>query len=229
MGKILVIKGADFSQVAIGNTKIKTRINVVASPSGGGIVSGGGLYNVGQQVQITATPAKGYIFSQWSDGVTDLSRNIAVGTSNKTYTAEFTAIESYYPAFASEAFNIEQKDGITLFGNEITKVMTISTIRMASEANMNAKVYLVNKTNGDKTEVLSVTPMDNQMHEYILSEPITVGGNMQLLAIYLQYSKTDTEINPGVIPVMLDGNVYSQVGSPAPIDNKYYSFAIQVK
>lgn len=92
MGKCLIIKGADFSSVAADHITIedpRVVITVVASPAGGGTTTGTGSYDVGDTVTITATPAEGYAFKQWSDGNTNASRTITVGSSAATYTAEF--------------------------------------------------------------------------------------------------------------------------------------------
>lgn len=93
MGKLVIIKGIDFSNVAVGKVEPiegMVAINVVASPSGGGVVSGSGFYSVGSRVQITAVASSGYAFSQWSDGDTNASRTITVGSTAETYTAEFS-------------------------------------------------------------------------------------------------------------------------------------------
>ena len=59
-----------------------------------GTASGGGTYNYGSSVTITAIPAAHYHFVKWSDGVTTNPRKITVGTSNATYTAVF-AIDTH--------------------------------------------------------------------------------------------------------------------------------------
>ena len=91
MGKRLIIKGANFSQNAIPDIPPTgdIEITVVASPAGGGIVTGGGMYMEGAEVVITATPNVGYIFDGWSDGNTSESRTITVGSTSQTYTALF--------------------------------------------------------------------------------------------------------------------------------------------
>lgn len=93
MGKVLIIKGADFSQNAIENIEPPTpgtiAITVVASPAGGGTVTGGGSYAEGAEVVITATANTGYIFVKWSDNNTSASRTITVGSTAQTYTAIF--------------------------------------------------------------------------------------------------------------------------------------------
>lgn len=89
MGKYLIIPNADFSSVAVSHLVIaKVLVNVIASPAGGGTVSGGGSYDEGSSVQISATPNTGYLFSKWSDGNTNATRTI-VANENVTYTAEF--------------------------------------------------------------------------------------------------------------------------------------------
>ena len=91
MGKILVIKGADFSEVAVGkvNPWTKVRITVLATPQEGGTTTGSGSYDVGSQVTISATAASGYTFIQWNDGDTNPTRTITISDTAMTYTATF--------------------------------------------------------------------------------------------------------------------------------------------
>ena len=56
---------------------------------GEGTVTGAGEYTIDETATLTATAASGYVFSQWSDGVTDNPRQITV-TSDMTLTAVFT-------------------------------------------------------------------------------------------------------------------------------------------
>ena len=56
-----------------------------------GTTTGGGTYNYGETVSISATPAEHYEFSQWSDGNTDNPRTVTI-TSDTTYTAQFSAM-----------------------------------------------------------------------------------------------------------------------------------------
>ena len=53
-----------------------------------GTVSGGGTYEAGSQVTITATAAEGYHFVSWNDGDTDNPRTITV-TEDAIYIASF--------------------------------------------------------------------------------------------------------------------------------------------
>ena len=55
-----------------------------------GSVSGGGQYTYLHEMSMTATPAYGYHFVQWNDGVTDNPRTITV-TRDSAFTAHFAA------------------------------------------------------------------------------------------------------------------------------------------
>ena len=57
-----------------------------------GSVEGGGVYQIGSQVTITATAKEGYRFKDWSDGNTENPRLIIVSTENAMYTAHFEQI-----------------------------------------------------------------------------------------------------------------------------------------
>ncbi len=65
-------------------------ITVLSNDEEYGMVSGGGTYDEGSTVIITAIPNIGYCFLTWSDGNTDNPREIVV-TADRTYTAYFTA------------------------------------------------------------------------------------------------------------------------------------------
>lgn len=67
----------------------KVKITVNADPTEGGTVTGGGSYAPGTVVTLTATAKSGYNFSKWSDGVTSSTREITVGDTAATYTANF--------------------------------------------------------------------------------------------------------------------------------------------
>lgn len=92
MGKVLIIKGADFSQVAIEQitpSRDNVLVSVGVSPAGGGSATGSGSYPIGTNVTITAQPNSGYRFTGWSDGNTSRSRQITVGDSAMLFEAQF--------------------------------------------------------------------------------------------------------------------------------------------
>ena len=66
-------------------------ITVNSDDTSMGTATGGGTYDYGESVRITATPKTDYRFVQWSDGNTTNPRTITV-TGNATYTAEFVKV-----------------------------------------------------------------------------------------------------------------------------------------
>ena len=65
-------------------------LTVLSDDVNEGSVSGGGTYDYGTSVQISATAESGYEFTQWNDGNTSNPRTVTV-TANATYTAYFQA------------------------------------------------------------------------------------------------------------------------------------------
>ena len=74
-------------------------ISVSASPLEGGTVSGGGSYNYGQSCTLTATPASGYTFVNWT-------KNGTVVSSNFTFTFTVTGSGAYVAHFSTQSYTI---------------------------------------------------------------------------------------------------------------------------
>ena len=64
-------------------------VSVSSNNTSYGTVSGGGTYDVGSSVTITATPKTNYHFVKWSDGNTSASRSVTVKSGTNSYTATF--------------------------------------------------------------------------------------------------------------------------------------------
>ena len=63
-------------------------VTVASSDDAMGSVLGGGTYEAGTEVTLTATPAEGYEFVQWNDGLADNPRTFVL-TSDTAFTAQF--------------------------------------------------------------------------------------------------------------------------------------------
>ena len=84
--------GCNPSAVATGRVTVVTGMATVtglADPAYGGLVSGSGVFVPESLMQLTATPANGWSFVSWNDGLLDLERTVQVPSSNITYTATF--------------------------------------------------------------------------------------------------------------------------------------------
>jgi uncharacterized repeat protein (TIGR03803 family) len=75
--------------IATANFSIVSTVTVLASPTNGGSVSGGGTYLSGSNVILTATAATNWTFASWNDSVIQNPRTLTVAPSNMTYTATF--------------------------------------------------------------------------------------------------------------------------------------------
>ena len=79
-------------------------VNVSANPSNGGTVTGGGTYNQGASCTVTATPASGYTFTNWTENGNVVSTNASYTftvNANRTLVANFTAIPQTYTVSVS--------------------------------------------------------------------------------------------------------------------------------
>ena len=74
-------------------------ISATADPTTGGTVSGGGTFNYGQSCTLTASPAPGYTFVNWTKNGTQVS-------SNATYTFSVTESATYVAHFQIQSYVI---------------------------------------------------------------------------------------------------------------------------
>ena len=85
-------------QIVSGGTQTYT-INVSANPTNGGNITGGGTYNQGQQCTVTASPALGYNFTNWTENGNVVSTNANYTftvNANRTLVANFTPVPQNY-------------------------------------------------------------------------------------------------------------------------------------
>jgi len=85
----------DITFIAIFEEAPSYTITVLSSDEAYGIVSGGGTYDEGSTVTLTAMPYEGYSFVSWNDGDESSPRTIVV-TSDSTFIADFVKCEITY-------------------------------------------------------------------------------------------------------------------------------------
>ena len=99
-------------------------IAVNANPNNGGTVSGSGSYTYGQSCTLTATPASGYTFINWTKNGTQVS-------TNASYTFTVTEAATYVAQFQRQTFTVTLTanpaeggtvtgDGTYNYGDEVT-------------------------------------------------------------------------------------------------------------
>lgn len=91
-----------------------------------GTVSGGGTYNEGTTISISAIANEGYRFEHWQDNNTQNPRTITV-TSNATYTAYFVATQGIDDVIA-DAVNIYTHGGQIVVETELKEEIVIYDI-----------------------------------------------------------------------------------------------------
>ncbi|MBR5983989.1 MAG: PKD domain-containing protein, partial [Bacteroidales bacterium] len=96
-------------------------VTVMSANETQGVVFGGGTYDAGTEIQISATANEGFLFASWNDGNTDNPRTITV-TANATYIASFEEIPHYTITVrpSNPSFGITWGSGTYTVGTEIT-------------------------------------------------------------------------------------------------------------
>jgi len=114
------------SVIASGVYEITCTVSTSSSPADGGTTTGGGTYNSGQIVTVTATPNSGYSFVNWTENGTSVSTNPSYQftiNSNRNLVANFSVIPSLSvtPAFievnslaGTGAFTVSNTTGGTM-------------------------------------------------------------------------------------------------------------------
>ncbi len=93
-------------------------VTVLANNDEMGIVSGGGTYDYGTEIQISATASEHYLFVQWNDGNDDNPRTVIV-TEDITYTATFGAWRTVTVASTNETEGTVEGTGEYVEGTTI--------------------------------------------------------------------------------------------------------------
>ncbi|MDP3149058.1 MAG: FISUMP domain-containing protein [Ignavibacteria bacterium] len=103
-------------------------VNLSSNPSNGGTTSGGGTYNSGQSVTITATPYSGYSFVNWKEGTNIVSIN-----ANYTFTiSDSRTLVAYFAVIPPTQYSINlssnPSNGGTTSGGGIYNSGTQATV-----------------------------------------------------------------------------------------------------
>ena len=91
---VTVTQNATYTARFLANAPTQYTVTVLANDPSLGTVSGGGTYDEGSDIEISAEPFEGCFFKQWDDGNTDNPRRITV-TEDMTFIAMFGTTETY--------------------------------------------------------------------------------------------------------------------------------------
>ncbi len=101
---------------------------ITFADSEGGTATGGGAYIANREATLTAVPAAGYIFKQWSDGNTENPRTITV-TQDSTFIAVFEASDLTY------TLSVFAEEGGTVTPGGTYPINTVVTIKATPNEN----------------------------------------------------------------------------------------------
>ena len=138
-------------------------VSLSANNSSYGSVSGGGTVKDGETTTITATPAEGYRFVKWSNGLTNATETITV-TSDLTLVAEFEKTAS------SETWTVTLSANNSSYGS----VSDGGTVKDGSTITITATpakgYYFVKWSNGLTTPTATITVTSDLNLEAIFAE-----------------------------------------------------------
>ena len=157
-------------------------ITVSADPTEGGTVSGGGTYNYGTSVTLTATPAAGYAFINWT-------KNGSVVSTNATYTFNVTEGGNYVAHFSQNSYtltvNYKYADGSTAAASHTESVNYGASYSVTSPTitGYTPDLAVVTGTMGTENVTVDVTYSINSYNISASANP-TVGGSVNGAGTY---------------------------------------------
>ena len=99
---------------------VAVQYTLTVSAGSGGSVTGGGTFDEGKEVTVTATPNEGYRFTGW-EGNSSTNQNLTITiNSNQTYEALFELITYTLIVTAGEVGTVSSEGGTYDFGTEVT-------------------------------------------------------------------------------------------------------------
>ena len=159
------------------------QISVLANPSNGGAVSGGGTYNSGANCTVTASPNSNYSFINWTEGGTQVSTNSSYTFTvigDRTLTANF---QYQQPSTYTINASADPANGGTISGaGTYTQGQTCALVASAN----NGYVFVNWTENGTQ---VSTNP----------TYSFTVNGNRSLVA-HFQYQPNQYTITLSATP-----------------------------
>jgi len=170
-------------------TAIPYTVSLSSNPALGGTTGGGGTFNSGATVTLTATANSGYTFTNWTEGVnvaSSIANYIFTLSGNRTLVAHFTPIISGF------TLNVTSLNGVVL--ENPTQVIYDSGATVLLTVTPNAG-YIFSSWSGDATGsgnplTVLMNANKNITANYVLSVPVGPGmvdlggaGNFEALSM----------------------------------------------
>ncbi len=130
-GAVIVSTSSDYTFTINSNRTLKANfqqqtqnatVTLSSNPTSGGNVSGGGAFNVGSSVTVSANPAGGYNFIHWTEGA-------SVVSTQQNYTFSLSGNKTLTAVFALSTPAIELKsDELKVYPNPVHDVLYVEGI-----------------------------------------------------------------------------------------------------
>ena len=148
-GTTVVSTNASYQLTMAGNKTLvanfipKYLVTVVSNPLLGGTTSGGGTFNSGSSVTVTAVPNTGFTFTNWTEGTTVASTSASylfTIAGNRTLTANYAA--------AGFTLNVTATNGSVVKNPNLTTYTSGATVQLTATPNSG---YTFTSWSGDAT------------------------------------------------------------------------------
>ncbi|MBR3916960.1 MAG: C10 family peptidase, partial [Bacteroidaceae bacterium] len=170
-----------------GSTPTQYTITATANPGTAGSVTGGGTYNEGATVTLTATPNSGYEFVNWTSGTTTVSTNATysfTANASASYVANFQAANPTTFAVTTTANPIE--GGTATFAVGTGQATTSATVASGTGVTLyavaNTGYIFVNWTKG------GMEVSTNATHDVTITEASDFVANFEEEATATEYT-----------------------------------------
>ena len=193
-----VAKDTEIIAEFITNTPTEFEVTTGVHPDNSGIVTGGGIYSAGTEVEITATPNNGYEFDKWMINGQEVSQESAGerGSVTKTITVNVnTTVIAYFKAVVhqytvSTSVNPVGSGVVTGGGtyNEDTEVTLVATPNSGYEFDK----WMIN---GQEVQQESAGERGS------VSKTITINANTTVVAYFKTVTPTKYNVSTSVNPI----------------------------
>ena len=219
-GKIIVA-----GEVYTLEQRARQMVSITATAEHGGHVSGGGSYDLGTEVTLTAVPDSGYAFSYWTGSVNTMQNPLMViADVAKSYTAVFAPLPIAFTSVASDT------SGVTLAWNNLAWAGTYRIYRGVTSVPSSATVLVELPNNGNCTYLDETGDVGVEYWYWIeaegpsdemMSEPMTGRKERPVVYSTISYANLRGATNPNPATYR-EGTLVSFV-NPGPLTG--YTFA----
>ena len=194
-GKIIVA-----GEVYTLEQRARTMVAITATAEHGGHVSGGGSYDLGTQVALTAVPDSGYAFSYWTGTVSSMQNPLTVTADvAKSYTAVFAPLPIVLTNVVSDT------NGVLLAWNNLAWAGTYRIYRGVTSVPSSATVLVELPNNGNCTYLDETGDVDVEYWYWIeaegpsdevMSDPMTGRKEKPIVISSITYENLRGATNP---------------------------------